>query len=167
MPAAYELNPEVSLGQANEGPDKVSIPGNALLSSLQLGKGEKKGPRWLNVGYRTIKGERRLELGEEAMLPATVAPDSNGGSAPIHVPDGCIVSAFQLGGGSLSIWYKRIVSPVDFTLSPERPGLGTKEPNDNGDGNKAFIDGFTLTGFQWMKDRDGTLALNIWYRQVP
>jgi hypothetical protein len=162
----YELNPEVTLGQATEGPDKVSIPSNALLTSLELGKGKKEGPRWLTVGYRTIKGERKLELGDEGLLPVTIAPKNNGGSAPIHVPDKCVVSAFQLGGGSLSIWYKRIVTPDDFALGPERQGPGTKEPPDNGHGDLARLDGFTLTGFQWQKDPDGQLALNLWYKQV-
>jgi hypothetical protein len=139
-----------------------------LLTSLQLGKVAKKGPRWLNVGYRTIKGERRLELGDESLLPTTIAPESNGGSAKISVPDECVVSSFQLGGGSLSVWYKRVVSPTDFKLSleTEQPGPNTKEAPDNGGGELASIDGYTMTGFQWEKDPDGQLDLRIWYRQV-
>jgi hypothetical protein len=71
----YQLGPEASLGQMSEGPGKVSIPPNAVLSRLQLGKGEKDGPRWSNIGYRSIQsGVRQLELGEESMLPTTIAP---------------------------------------------------------------------------------------------
>jgi hypothetical protein len=161
-----QLGPEVSLGQMNEGPGKISIPQNAVLSRLQLGKGEKSGPRWLTVGYRSIQGERKLELGEENMLPTTIAPAHDGGSAPIHVPEGTIVSALQLGSGSLSVWYRKVVSPANFKLGPEENGTGTKEPADNGGGNTAGKDGYTMTGFQWLKDPDGQLALNIWYRPV-
>jgi hypothetical protein len=162
-----QLGPEVSLGQLTEGPQKVSIPPNAVLSRLQLGKGEKKGPRWLNIGYRTIEGERRLELGEENLLPTTTAPAHDGGSGPIHVPEGTVVSALQLGGGSLSVWYRRVESPAEFKLGPEERGPGTKEPADNGAGNVASKDRYIMTGFQWQKDPDGQLALNLWYRQVP
>jgi hypothetical protein len=161
-----QLGPEVSLGQVNEGPGKTSIPQNAVLSRLQLGKAEKKGPRWLIVGYRSIQGERKLELGEENSLPSTIAPADHGGSAPIHVPEGTVVSALQLGGGSLTVWYRKVVSPADFKLGPEGNDTGTKEPPNNGGGNIAGKDGFTMTGFQWLKDPDGQLALQIWYRQV-
>jgi hypothetical protein len=163
----YPLGPEVPLGQMSEGPGKVSIPPNAVLSSLQLGKGQKDGPRWLNLGYRNIQGGvRQLELGEESMLPTTIAPASNGGSAPIHAPEGTIVSALQLGSGSLSVWYRKVTSPANFKLGPEEAGPRTKEPHDNGGGNVVSKDRYTITGFQWQKDRDGTLALNIWYRPV-
>jgi hypothetical protein len=162
----FQLGLDGLLGQLNEGPGKVAIPPNAVLSYLQLGKGKKEGPRWLNIGYRSIQGERRLELGEENSLPTTTAPEHDGGSAPIHVPEGTIVSALQLGGGSLTAWYRRVVSPANFKLGPEEKGVGTKEPHDNGGGNPARKDGYTITGFQWLKDPDQTLALNLWYRQV-
>src|SRR5438093_12606019 len=98
----FQLAPDVLLGQLNEGTGKVSIPPNAVLSYLQLGKARREGPRWLNIGYRSVQaGVRKLELGEEeSSLPTTTAPKNYGGSAPIHVPEGTIVSALQLGGGS-------------------------------------------------------------------
>jgi hypothetical protein len=162
---------ELSLGQMTEGPQKVSIPPNAILSGLQLGKDNMNGPRWLNVWYRNNEGARKLELApDEAALPTTTAPACCGGSAPIHIPDGTIVSAFQLGGGSLTVWYRTVASPLPaFKLGPDntRPAdASTKEPYNHGGGNRVSKEGYTIAGFQWLKDRDGTLALNVWYRQI-
>jgi hypothetical protein len=164
--AVIQLGPEVPLGQVNEGPGKTSIPPNSVLSGLQLGKTAKEGPRWLNVGYRTIQGQYELKLGAENSLPTAAPPKNNGGGNPIHVPEGSIVSDLQLGSSALTVWYSKVESPSDFKLGPEVKGVGTKEPHDNGGGNKAGQDGYTITGFQWLKDPDGTLALNLWYRQV-
>jgi hypothetical protein len=162
----FQLGPETSLGQMGEGPQKVSIPDNFVLSSLQLGKGAKHGPRWLIVGCRNVLGDRRLELGQENSLPTTTAPKNNGGSAPVHVPEGTIVSALQLGSESLTVYYRRVVSPINFQLGSEETGPATKEPSNNGGGNVARKDGCTITGFQWLKDPDGQLALLLWYRAV-
>jgi hypothetical protein len=110
-----------------------------------------------------------LELGDENQLPVTIAPAGDGGSAPIHVPQGTIVSALQLRGGTLSIWYRRVNDPVEFNLGDEVKGQGpenTREPPNNGGGNAAFKDGYTMTGFQWLKDHDGQLTLFVWYRRV-
>ncbi|WP_157449850.1 hypothetical protein [Bradyrhizobium sp. ARR65] len=161
-----QLGPAVPLGQMAEGTGKVSIPPNAILSHLQLGKVDRPGPRWLQIQYRTIQGEKEWQLGEENSLPATTPPSTHGGSAPIHVPEGSIVSALQLVGGSLYVWYRRVEAPAKFKLGNEEYGVGTKEPPDNGGGNIASKDGYTMTGFQWLKDPDGQLALNIWYRPV-
>ena len=161
------LGPEVFLGQLNEGP-KVSIPPNALLTGLQLGKVAKPGPRWLNIYYRDNQGSFQLKLSNEYLLPSIVAPKNSGGSGTIHVPEGSIVSALQLGGESLTAWYCKVTSPSTFKLGPEEydKEKGTKEPKENGGGKQVSWDGYTMTGFQWMKDPDGTLALHIWYRQV-
>lgn len=164
-----QLGPEVLLGQLNEG-QKVSIPPNSLLTGLQLGKEAKHGPRWLNITYRSVLGDFQLQLGNEHLLPTIVAPKNGGGSGKIHLPEGTIFSALQLGGELLTAWYCKVNSPSKFTLGPEEydKAKGTKEPDDNGGGNQASWDGYTMSGFQWMKDPGGggTLALHIWYRRV-
>ena len=165
--AVIQLGPEVSAGQLSEGAAKTSIPPNAVLTSLQLGKTAKEGPRWLNVGYRIIQGQYELKPGDEDSAGTAVAPANYGGSNKIQAPEGTIVSALQLGSGALTIWYRKVNSPSDFKLGPEAPGARTKEPYNNGGGGMARQDGYTMTGFQWQKDPDGSLALNIWYRQIP
>jgi hypothetical protein len=143
---------------------KVSVPPNGLLTHLQLETGRPQ-PSWLRSAYRSIQGER-LELGEEHWRAATTAPGDDGGSAPIHAPEGSVVSALELDAESLSIWCCKYLSPANFKLGPEEEGIGTKEPRSSGKGNIATKDGCTMTGFQLLKDPYGTLAIKIQYRQV-
>lgn len=161
-----QLGPEVALGQVNEGVGKASIPPNSLLTSLQLGKTARTGPRWLNVGYSPIQGAFQLALGDENVLPVAIPPPSNGGGPNIHAPEGTIVSALLLGPSALTVFYRKVNSPASFKLGPEALGVGTKEPHDNGGGGTARQNGDTITGFQMQKDPDGTLSLRIWYRPV-
>lgn len=154
---------EASLGRLYEGFRGSSLPDNAVLTSLQLGKDAKDGPRWLEIGYRVVS---TLELGEERELAVAFPPAHDGGGAPIHVPEACIVSTLRLGYHSLSVAYRPITHPPEVKLGGEVEGTGTKEPHDNGGGNKAGKDGCLITGFQWLKDPDGTLSLKLWYRQI-
>jgi hypothetical protein len=165
--STYQLGPETPLGQLAEDQAKTSIPPNAVLSSFQLGKTARPGPRWINVGYKMVELDpgRNLTYDDEDSLPPIIAPDSFGGSAAIHVPEGAVVSSLALGAEKLFVWYRKILAPANF-LGPEVQGMGTKEPENNGGGQRATEDGSTLTGFQWLKDPDGTLALQIWYRPV-
>jgi hypothetical protein len=156
---------------------RTPLPPNSVLSSLVLGKAATDGPRWLVVGYKTNQGEEELELDQqEDALPMIIAPADHGGSGEIHVPQvlasrrqdekAAIVSALQFGGQTLTVWYRRVVAPENFGLGPEEPGPGTKEPENNGEGEKATKEGYTITGFELQKDPDGTLELKLWYRQV-
>lgn len=165
----FQLGPENLLGQLTEGA-RAAIPPNAIMFSLQLGKIASSTSRWLNIGYKSILGQK-IELGEEFALPTIIAPASNGGSALAHVPVGTIVSALQLGNASLTVSYRQIISPTAFQLGDEIQGVGklenTKEPHTEGGGDQARKDGYTMTGFQWKRDPDEDLTLLIWYRQLP
>lgn len=161
------LGPETSLGQLAEGAIKTSIPQYSVLTGLQLGKAAKDGPRWLNIKYRDILNERKWDLGEESLLPAAIAPEDNGGSGEIHVPEGSVITAIQMGAGSLSIWYRKIIAPDTYKFGPEEFGATTSEPPDNGGGNFVSKDGYTMTGFQWIRDDpDKQLHLKIWFRPL-
>jgi hypothetical protein len=165
-----EWGQEEPLGQMREGTPKVSLPQNSVLTSLRLGKEKKNGPRWLDVRYKTghVEGGRPLVLGEENQLPTIIAPHNSGSSGRIDVPaEGNIVSALQLGGQALSVWYRKVETPVNFKLGPDKKDGWTTEPADNGAGTIAAMDGYTITGFSWQKDPDGQLHIHIWYTQLP
>ena len=162
-----QLGPETLLGLLIEGSAKTSIPQYSVLTGLQLGKTAKDGPRWLNIKYRSILNDRRWDLGEEDLLPQLIAPEDNGGSGPIHVPEGSVITAIQLGGVSLTIWYRKIDSPDNYKLGGEEFGATTSEPPDNGGGNFVSKDGYTITGFEWIRDfPDKQLHLTIWHRPL-
>lgn len=166
MPA-YPLGPEISLGQLHG--SRADIPPNSLLSGLQIGKGEDVDDHWLQAYYRTLTqlGERNLELADpELALPTITAPASNGASGTVHVPDGCIVTALQFGGESLSVFYKRVQYPPELTFGPEQQSLWTKEARSGGGGVIAEALGCMLTGFQLHKDPDKTLSLQIWFKAL-
>jgi hypothetical protein len=61
----------------------------------------KESGRWLNAGYRVIKG---LKLGEERQLPTTYPPEHDGGGNFVHIPEGYLVTALAIGDGSLTAW---------------------------------------------------------------
>jgi hypothetical protein len=148
---------------------RVSLPKNALLTDLVLGvirSSDNPKYRWLRCGCRTLV-YKPLQLEEEKFLGTIVAPAHDGGSDQLSVPDGSVVSAIEIVDlYSLSIWYRQYIGPADFKLGPERPGIPTKEPRSQGDGNEATVGGCTMTGFQLQKDPDQTLAIKIMYRPV-
>jgi hypothetical protein len=128
----------------------------------------------LSIGCRRIGGGVNLRLGGEFGLVID-APASHGPSGEAHAPQGTIVSALQLASGpTLAIWYREVLSP-DLHLGPEQkgryPNEFSKEPEVSGGGQRAHMDGYTITGFKWTKDpappSGGHAALYLWYRQVP
>jgi hypothetical protein len=169
----FKLGLETVLAKLSEG-DRVSIPSDSVLTSLQLGvgRGVWGAGRWLVVASRDVEDVKLKLRGENPVPTIITAPGHDGGSAVYHVPQGTIVSALQLGSGpSLTIWYREVESPSNFQLGPEVKGMFSKEPPDNGGGARAHQDGYTITGFQWLKDAappiGGHVALHLWYRQVP
>lgn len=163
--AGYSLGTELEFGNLQGG--RVDVPPKSVLTGIQLGKDENDN-HWLRVWYRPINlGDQNLELEEPEKAMATItAPESNGGSAADHTPDNCVITAIQFGGESLSVWYKRIVSPKDIVIGPEQQSLWTKEARSGGGGQLAEALGCMLTGFQLHKDPDKTLSIQIWYRTI-
>jgi hypothetical protein len=164
----YPLGPEKDLGGVLQGA-RADIPPNSVLTGLQLGKGDYgDDDHWLRVWYRTLDfGEENMDLEEpELALPPITAPDAWGGSGTVHVPDNCILTAIQFGGETLSIWYKRIISPKDIAFGPEQQSLWTKEARSGGGGQLAEALGCTLTGFQLHKDPDKQMSIQIWYKTI-
>jgi hypothetical protein len=160
--AMADMGPE-KLIEKQPAQQKFSFPMNTVLTTLQLGK-FRGGKEWLTAGFRTIEG---FELvGDEIGLLTIVAPRSNGGSGFVHSPEGYVLSGLLIDGLTLTAWCRRVKLPNNFCLGAEKKGQGTKEPRSNGGGNFAHEDGSIITGLQWMRDRDGTMALNLWYRPI-
>lgn len=167
-----KLGPENRLLRVTENSGKISVPPNSVLTAFQLGKDAPSGPRWLEVFYRTVLGDSALELGQEEYSFGSITPPSHdGGSGNLHLPEGTVISAIQLGGGpSFTVWYRKHINPANFTLGPEVagkfPNENTKEPAHDGGGNIARKEGHTMTGFQWLRDPDGQTALLLWWRPI-
>lgn len=164
--AMADMGPETFIEKQPES-QKFSFPMNTVLTSLQLGQ-FRGGKEWLTAGFTAMTG---LELvGDEIGLLPIEAPRSNGGSGFIHTPKGYVLSSLMIDGyrghTALTAWCRRVKQPNSLCLGAEKQGTGTKEPRSNGGGNLAHEDGSIITGLQWMKDRDGTLALNLWYRPI-
>src|SRR5262245_19602161 len=171
-----QLGPEVFpftrlVQPATQGAELVNVAfeGGELLCSLQLGKSAFDGPRWLSVGIRRPVGQAIQRAGESRQSGIISPPEAGGGSDAIHIPEGNIIIAFALHSGrrpGLSCVWDRVVRPENF-LGPEESGKFTKEPVDNGEGDKATKDGGIISGFEWLRDpASGTLRINIWYRPV-
>ncbi|OWO89698.1 hypothetical protein B5E41_30115 [Rhizobium esperanzae] len=167
----YKLGPTVAMPQFFEGPTKISIPPNSLLTRLQLGKSAKNGPRFLNLGCSTIQhsatGKKTsITLDEEFTLPPAIPPTDGGGNI-VNIPAGTVVSALELGSLSLTIYYRNVSKPEDLLSEDEVRGDAAYEPDNNGGGNTVSKQNSTMTGFQWERHADrGFVGLNIWYRAI-
>ena len=143
----------------------LRLPTNSALTQLQLVKAY-SGSRDFNCGGQELL-ETNLEVSREYSSTVIVPPVNDGGSERINVPENAFVSVVEYGGDDgFRIWYKTILRPTNFSFGEEVEGRDTKEPRSDGGGTLASFERHIMTGFQWMKDPDGTLAMRVWYRPV-